>query len=121
MHYFINTIWRVDSCDRYAINSAECWNTFKTRKEAEKELLKRKAIAIIKSYISNTFGVFEPDWSDGNQGKVLIEYDYNKSVFDYYINFKYQYYSPIWYLSCKEHTQEIIEKFDAELRLIFDV
>jgi hypothetical protein len=120
MHYYINNMWGIDKCRLYAINSAEYWNCFRTQEEAEKELAKRKAIVTIKRYISDTFGVFEPDWSD-NQEKWFLAYDHYKNCFDCDLNFTYQYYLPIWYLSCEKHALKIIEKFDAELRLIFDI
>lgn len=119
--YYIDDNWSIKERDKYALNAIYAGNIFQTKEEAEKELAKRKAIVTIKRYISDTFGVFEPDWSDKDQNKYWILYNHqdNKFTIDWF-----KYYdncSPIWYLSCQKHTREIIEKFDTELGIIFDI
>jgi len=121
VHYYIDILWCVDSSNLSANKSANYWNAFETKQEAEKELAKRKAIVKIKRYISDTFGVFEPDWSDENQEKFFLAYDHYTKCFDYGVSSNCQNYTPIWYFSCIDHFEEIIKKFDAELRIIFDI
>lgn len=120
-HYYINSSGDIGKSSIIAITCAKIWNAFETKQEAEKELEKKKAIVTIKRYISNTFGVFEPDWSDENISKYLLIYDYTNAKMSYICSYVCMNYSPIWHLSCVEHLQEIIEKFDTELRLIFDI
>jgi hypothetical protein len=68
------------------LNAIYAGNIFQTKEEAEKELAKRKAIVTIKRYISDTFGVFEPDWSDKDQNKYWILYNHqdNKFTIDWF-------------------------------------
>ena len=89
----------------------------KIKRESEKYL----AIDKIKQYISDTFWVFEPDWTDSLQKKYFIIYNYDINEFLYGFNHSTKMYSPIWYFSCQEHAKEIREKFDKELRIIFDI
>lgn len=120
-HFYINASGGLVIATTSAILSAECWNAFKTKEEAEKELAKRKAIVTIKRYISNTFGVFETDWDNKGKAKFSLSYNYIKNVFYFTYERRFQHYSPIWRLSCEKHAQEIIDKFDTELRIIFNV
>ncbi len=121
-HYYIDIFWNIQEWEYYAIDTAKVWNAFETRQEAEKELEKRKAIVTIKRYISDTFGVFEPDWSDEKQEKYEIFYNHDDEEFRCTdITWSYYTWSNIWYFSCEEHWDIIIEKFDKELRIIWDI
>lgn len=120
-HYFIENYWTVYKDDIWAISSALFWNCFQTEEVWEKELETRKAIVTIKRYISDTFWVFEPDWSDTKQKKYHIYYDYNDYCFWYQYTYISKIDTHIWNLSCEEHAQEIMDKFDKELRLIWDI
>lgn len=98
---------------------ADTWNAFQDTQVAEKELNKRKAIVKILRYISDTYGIFEPNWNDSEQKQWIIYYSHREMCFACCYNYTAKYYSPIWHFSCEEHAQDIIDKFTPELKLIW--
>jgi len=70
-------------------------NWFPTKELAEKELDKRQAIARVKEYIAENFGVFEPDGGDDEQVKYTFYFNYNSNELDYVSPYCVKHYSPI--------------------------
>lgn len=120
-HYYIHPNLTIVYTDIDAFLSADYWNAFPSQELAEKELDKRKAIVTILRYISDNFWIFEPDWSDWNSSKYILFYDNDLKGFSIIDRCAIQYYSPIWYFSCGEHAEDIMKKFDKELRLVRDI
>lgn len=118
---FINSNENIKKYSYLDLETSAQGLAFQTKEEAEKELAKRKAIVTIKRYISDTFGVFEPDWDDNHQYKIIPIYDYFSDCWQYVEACLFKNYSPIWYFSCVDHYEEITKKFNKELRIIFDV
>ena len=119
-YFYINDIWIIDDGAYNSEQYYNCWNAYLTEQLAQKELDKRKTIVKIMEYISDNFWIFEPDWNNEHQRKYIIYrnlYQKREITFDCLNKF----YSPIWYFSCKEHAQDIIKKFDKELRLIYNI
>ena len=98
-------------------------NVFRTKEEAEHERDKREAIFKIKKYIYDNFGYDPTDWADWEDDtyKIEISYEYELYEFDFYCRNSSKSYSPIGYLKTEDQAQEIIDKFEDELRIIFDV
>ena len=95
-------------------------NFFKTRQEAEHERDKREAIFKIKKYIYDNFGYDPTDW-DSIKYKSFIICSLPESKFYSSPCYEQKYYSPIGYLKTEEQAQEIIDNFEDELKIIFDI
>lgn len=89
---------------------------FWTEEEAEKELARRKAYAVLKE---DTKG-FEPDWNDGGEPKYFVGYSWGKGlVVDY--NWRYQWLEGLYFateedarISIKNHKQEWLDYLGVE-------
>ena len=98
-----------------------CGNCFLTRKEAEKELEKRKAIQRVKKYIWENDLEFEPDWSDLNQLKYDIYYDFTEKRFYPNASDEVRNYSPIGYFVDETDAHQVIYNCKDDLKIIFDI
>ena len=98
-------------------------NLFMTKKAAEHERDKRKAIFKIKKYIYDNFGYDPTDWADWEDDtyKIEISYEYELYEFDFYYRNSSKSYSPIGYLKTEDQAQEIIKEFEKELKTIFNI
>ena len=116
----VNSYKYIDSYQKGAIKQG---NVFRTKKEAEHERDKREAIFKIKKYIYENFGYDPTDWADWENfvSKYVVSYDNDEKefAFDCYYNFRY--YSPIGYLKTIYQAEEIIDNFEDELKIIFDI
>lgn len=90
---------------------------FRTKQEAEKAKAERIAITTIKNYAKEKWGEFVPNWEDGTQKKwgILKLAGEHKSVWDAFNSF-----SKLGHFAEQEHAEEIIEKFQKELDVIFN-
>ena len=98
----------------------ECWNSFKTRELAIKELNTRSAIQRVKKYIAETYGVFEPVWEDDEESKHFIVYSYETEQLLLKNNSTDKYYSPIGYLENRENCVDLIDNCKEDLEIIFN-
>lgn len=121
-YYYLYSDWYIDYItfedDDYDKKYIKNWHAFLTKKEAVKELERRKAIQKIKKYC----------WE--NDIKTDYDEEYNSRLF--YIETDWEFagqinfdsfpllYSPIWYFS-RENADKILEKFKEELKIIFEV
>ena len=99
-------------------------NLFMTKKAAEHERDKREAIFKIKKYIYDHFG-YNPtdwaDWSDIDEKKYFIYYIPYVGAYSTKVCGRTKFYSPISYLKTKDQAQEIIDNFEDELKIIFNI
>ena len=93
---------------------------FRTKEQAEHERDKRKAIFKIKKYIYDNFG-YDPTGWDSIKYKSFIICSLPESKFYSSPCYEQKYYSPIGYLKTKDQAQEIIDNFEDELKIIFDI
>ena len=125
--YILNGKGGVDNAyryiDSYQNGAIKQGNVFRTREEAGHERDRRKAIHKIKKYIYDNFGYDPTDWADWENfvSKYVVSYDNDEKefAFDCYYNFRY--YSPIGYLKTKEQGKVIIDNFEDELKIIFNI
>lgn len=100
-------------------------NLFKNEEAADDEAEKRRAIMRIKEYIANNFGVWEPDWEDGQEIKHEVAYCHSLIVGnDYFYVVRYdshQYPLSIPYLEKAEHAEQLIKDCEDDLRIVFGV
>ena len=102
-------------------------NIFHTKQEAQHESNKRKAIFKIKKYIYDRFGYDPTGWADweDDKNKIYItrwcRTDIDDGVFSYSVSKQLKCYSPIGYLKTEDQAQEIIDNFEDELKIIFDI
>ena len=95
---------------------------FRTREEAEHERDKREAIFKIKKYIYDNFGYDPTDWFEWEAGKTnyFITFSYYHNCFCWNCHID-KHYSPIGYLKTEDQAQEIIDNFEDELKIIFNI
>ena len=134
-----DVLWRAKKCGKYFYIYAngligtseedghkqdngfwELGNYYRTVEEAEKEIEKRKAIMRIRRYSAEKWGEFVPDWSDHNQVKFYICYNHDQKSFYGDYNCLIQKLSFIHFEKIG-HRDEIIKKFDSDLKLIFNI
>lgn len=117
--YFVDTNGSVGWSLKTDIESYKPY-CFPTEQEALKASEKMLALYIIRKYAENTWGKFIPDLTDRSQKKYFIKYQHKGSEFesDFYYS---TLFANTFYLQEERHCQEIIKKFDNELRIIFDI
>ena len=97
-------------------------NIFRTKEKAIHERDKRKAIFKIKKYIYDNFGYDPTDWVDGDDKYILMWHDNGwKKKFEIESFYNWKPCSPIGYLKTEDQAQEIIDNFEDELKIIFDI
>jgi hypothetical protein len=100
-------------------------NVYETDEEALRENKIDQAIWKIRKYCDEKWK-YDPqaewmDWRDLAENKYCISYNYRKEEFVYEYTCKVKRDKEIGYFKQQQHTQEIIEEFESELRLIFDI
>lgn len=108
--------WENDNIDKQRLAYG---NAFKTEEEATKVSDRRQAVKRVKDWIEENLGVFEPDWSDANQSKYSIYYNYNNNLLDYTWSRALKQYSPIGYLKSEEDCKRLIENCEEDLLIIY--
>lgn len=118
-YWYVCTDWWVDSSRRECIDAFKPY-CYPTEEMALKESEKMLALYTIKKYAESTWGKFIPDRTDLSQKKYFIKYRHEDSLFesDFYWS---TLFANTFYLKEERHCEEIINKFDKELRIIFDV
>ena len=96
-------------------------NVYRTEKEADNSYNKAVAIEKVKRRLLELQGDWKPDWSECAEEKLTIQYDHNKSIFIPVCWFTTQTDSLIPYMENKETALTIINEFNEELKLIFDI
>ena len=96
-------------------------NTYKTWKEANKACNKAVALEKVKRRLLELQGDWKPDWSECAEEKLTIQYDHNKSIFIPVCWFTAQTDSLIPFMENDETALTIINEFNEELKLIFDI
>ena len=94
-------------------------NVFQTRELAQKELDKRLAIQRVKVWIDEELGMFEPDWDNYKEEKVVIAYSCHYNGFEAFCWFDSKQYSSIGYLRTKEDAEKLIKACEDDLILIY--
>jgi len=95
-------------------------NAFLTHEECQLDIEKDKALATIKKYIHDNDMEFEPDWSNDEEKRYEIIYDYYEEEFDIYscISVKT---TTAFHLSSEEHAKQLIKDCDKELKILFQI
>jgi hypothetical protein len=96
-------------------------DVFKTPREAEQYRQKLEALAKIKHYIAENFEPWEPDWKDKSEGKYHIYFNHLNDRFDWQWADHLQRVTLLPYFKTNDEAEEIINKFEEELRIIFEV
>lgn len=96
-------------------------NVYRTEKEANKACNKDFALEKIKRRLLELQGDWKPDWSECAEEKLTIQYDHNKSIFIPVCWFTTQTDSLIPFMENEETALTIINEFNEELKLIFDI
>ena len=94
-------------------------NWFPTRELAEKQRDKNQAIARVKEYIAENFGVFEPDGGDDEQVKYTFYFNYNSNELDYVSPYCVKHYSPIGYIKSAEDLEQLMKDCKEDLETIY--
>ena len=117
-HYYLST---GTLCDNTASNDNLKINTYKTREEAQKACQKAVALEKIKRRIIELQGDWKPDFNDSSS-KYTICYNYIVNSFTEEELQRFKHYCVlIPYLKNKEIALTIINEFNDELKLIFDI
>ena len=88
-------------------------NCYKTQAEAEKERDRIVAIAEVNQIIREENGDWVPDWSDSNQQKRLLCYDYSDKSMGTFLSFKRKLHSELDYC-CVEVVRNIISRITQD-------
>lgn len=96
-------------------------NVYRTENEARKAYNKDVALEKIKRRLLELQGDWKPDWSECAEEKLTIQYDHNKSIFIPVCWFTTQTDSLIPFMENEETALTIINEFNEELKLIFDI
>ena len=96
-------------------------NVYRTEKEADKAYNKEVAVEKIKRRLLELQGDWKPDWSECAEEKLTIQYDHNKSIFIPVCWFTTQTDSLIPFMENEETALTIINEFNEELKLTFDI
>jgi hypothetical protein len=102
-----------DNIDAGRISVGNC---YRTRKEAQKELDKQKAIVRVKDYIDEHFGVYEPKPKD-DYYIIYWDTDINTVAWDCFYSCKL--YSPTGYLESIDKAEQLIKDMRKDLELIY--
>lgn len=95
-------------------------NCYKIREEAEQAAKRREALIKVLGYIRTNFGDWKPDWKSGRQNKYYIVYSHLARAFSFSSEYCMQSIAlEVPYFQTEEQAQEIINKFEPELRLIW--
>jgi hypothetical protein len=74
----------------------------------------------IKEYINENFEYWKPNWKDEKENKYYINYDAQDGTFSRQSNQFYYSACPLYFRTYNE-VNEIIEKFEPELKILFDI
>lgn len=113
--------WCSDFIDgnRLSIN-----NIFPSYQLAQKEVDKRRATQRVRNYIADNFGVFKPDWKDGEQAKYSVFYDNrecDQKGFRYENLNDIKQYSPFGHMKALAECNQLIKECEDDLKIIFEV
>ena len=107
--------------DCYATNDRIKPNAYKTREEAREAHKKAVAIEKIKRRILELQGDWKPDWLDEDEEKHCIQYDHDKKIFIPIYWYRTQQDLSFPYIKNEEITNIIINEFNNELKLVFEI
>ena len=96
-------------------------NVYRTEKEANKEYNKAVAVEKIKRRLLELQGHWKPDFDDNYYSKYTIRYDNRDNSFVHDGWKKVKYCMLIPYMENKETALTIINEFNEELKLIFEI
>lgn len=97
-----------------------CQQVFRTKAEAEKEDAKRIALTTIKRWCALN-APFTPDWGNGDESKWYVGYNHRLNGFMVMLDCAHNSAPTIPHLARKEHAEQLINLFDKELRIIFEI
>lgn len=107
---------------KYDTNLWSLGNCYKTEEEAEQADKRQKALIKVLGYIRENFGDWKPDWDRANQDKYHIAYTYHDEKFISSDEYSMQSSALVLpHFQTAEQAQEIINKFEKELRLIWGI
>lgn len=119
-YYYIQNDWNVWYGSFYEDNYCKPYIVFKTKEEAQREIDVKKAIYEIKKYSEEKWGLYKPIWNNYNIWNHVIYYDYD----DKQLACNSLRISDYWcfiYFEKQKHAEEIIEKFEPQLKIIFNI
>jgi hypothetical protein len=96
-------------------------NCFRTQELVEKENQQRKALTRVRKFIAENGLYWEPDWSNGDQTKYFLRFDFRSNTFGSDCWFDLKQFSPIGCFKSIEDVEKIITACDADLRIMWDV
>ena len=95
-------------------------NGFFTKKEADKESDKHRAIQRVKDYIIEHDMEFSPDWSNGSQYKYYPYYDESTKKVSWNCCWQARSFLPFSYLGSTDHIVQLTKDCQDDLVIIFD-
>lgn len=102
-------------------NFIQVGHCFRTKELAEKHVEYLKALTRVRKYIAENGLYWEPDWSNGDQTKYILRFDFRSNTFGSDCWFDLKQFSPIGYFKSIEDVEKIITACDADLRIMWDV
>ena len=119
-YFFYTTIGDIRSL--YCGDNRVRPNVYRTEQEAHKAYDKAVALENVKRRLLELQGEWKPDWSECAEKKLTIQYDHNKSIFiPVCCWFTTQTDSLIPFMENEETALTIINEFNEELKLIFEI
>jgi len=96
-------------------------NCFRTEELVEKHLEYIKALTRVRKYIAENGLYWEPDWSNRDQIKYFLMFDFRSNTFESDWAHNLKRFSPIDYFKSIEDAKKVIKACNADLRIIWDV
>lgn len=94
-------------------------NWFATVEEAELERDRRELLTKFRQFRDKCNDGWEPDWSDEQEGKFYIFFDYQKRKFNYAEGFDYESFWLFGHFKNREDCKKAIELFGEEIKMLF--
>lgn len=102
-------------------NFIQISNCFRTKELAEKHVEYLKALTRVRKYIAENGLYWEPDWSNRDQIKYFLMFDFRSNTFESDWAHNLKRFSPIDYFKSIEDAKKVIKACNADLRIIWDV
>jgi len=107
--------------DNYETHMALRQRLYRTKEEALQADRLRIAETAVNKYIIQNFGEFKPDWSNHEQEKWFIRYDYSIKEYDAFFSKTDQFISKILPLISLQQVKKVLRDCKEHLDVIFGI
>lgn len=120
VYYYPDTVPELNRFTRHEFDIAnvERGTAFRTSEECQRWIDTQKAMTTIRKYAYWKWGKFVPNWNGSLEKKSCVYYSHAEKRFEVKTFYAINYWC-FEYFRKLEHAQEIIEKFEKELKIIF--